>query len=116
MRAGHLGTLRGMVNAAPVFDHAAGRVLTMSSREIADLCEKRHKHARRNIRTLLIGLYGGEHVSRIIPENYRNRPSEFVRENAESILAAIAGDEPKRVHPDRGFSWVSEQRHRLCHR
>lgn len=67
---------------------------TMSSHEIAELCEKDHKVVIRDIRSMLISLYGDEHVERIIPEHYRNRHSEFIRENAGQLLNAIAGVAP----------------------
>lgn len=85
--------------------------LTMSSLEIAELTGKEHKNVTRDIRTMLVGLYGDEYVERIVPEHYRNRHSEFVRENADSILSAICGDGSKGNHQDqRGFAWERDER------
>ncbi len=52
---------------------------TMSSREIAELCEKEHKIVLRDIRTMLISLYGDEYLESVVPEQYRNRHSEYIR-------------------------------------
>lgn len=85
--------------------------LTMSSMEVAALTGKDHKNIIRDIRAMLIGLYGEDYVERIVPEHYRNRHSEFVRENADAILTAICGDGSKGSHQDqRGFSWERDVR------
>lgn len=84
--------------------------LTMSSREIAELCEKEHKTVLRDIRVMLIQLYGDGYVEKAIPEHYRNRHSEYIRENADNILNAILGDGTKWHHPEKGYSWERDSR------
>ena len=85
--------------------------VTMSSREIADLTGKDLSNIHRDIRGMLIGLHGDDFVQRTVPEQYRNRHSEFIRENATAILDAIAGNDSKRNHRDlRGFSWERDSR------
>lgn len=86
---------------------------TMSSREIAELCQKTHANVLRDIRVMLINLYGDDYVAKHIPEQYRNRHSEYIRENADSILAKITGDtnwNDKQNQSFKGFKWQRDNR------
>lgn len=92
---------------------AQSNVKSMSSREIAELCEKTHANVLRDIRVLLINLYGDDYVNNTAPERYRNRHSEYIRENADSILAAITGDtnwNDKQNQSFKGVSWTRDNR------
>lgn len=89
----------------------AATAVTMTSREIAELTGKELGNVHRDIRSMLIGLYGDAHIERIVPEQYRNRHSEYIRENADALLSAICGDDSNRNHQDqRGFAWERDNR------
>jgi hypothetical protein len=57
--------VRQIMNEMTVFGNTP---VTMSSREIAQITGKRHDHTLRDIRTMLVGLYGEPEVSEGMPE------------------------------------------------
>ncbi len=59
---------------------------TMSSLDIAELTDKAHKKIIRDIRVMFVTLYAMDYVEEHIPEEYKERPSEWIRENALEIL------------------------------
>lgn len=71
----------------------------MSSREISELTGKEHKTVLRDIRSMLITLYGEDHLDQIIPEQYRNRHSEYIREHSAEILNALFDDRKNAANP-----------------
>lgn len=89
----------------------SGAARTMTSREIAELTGKELSNVHRDIRSMLICLYGDDNIEIIVPEQRRNRHSEYIRENADALLSAIAGDGSNRNHQDqRGFAWERDNR------
>lgn len=69
----------------------SGEPLTMSSREIADLCEKRHPDVRRDIRAMVSGL--GDDVSRFarIYKDAAGRQQEEYNLPKDLTLTLVAG-------------------------
>lgn len=62
---------------------------TMSSREIADLCEKEHRHVLRDIREMLVQLHGEDGLPRFGHSylNAQNKPQpEFLLPKRETLI------------------------------
>lgn len=71
--------------------HAAADKITMSSREIAELCEKQHQHVRRDIETMCAGLEINPSSFGRIYKDARNRDQQEYRLPKDLTLTLIAG-------------------------
>jgi phage antirepressor YoqD-like protein len=65
----------------------------MSSTEIAELTGKEKNAVHRDIRTMLVSLYGGKALDELIPEKYKNRPSEYIRDNCRDLFKMFFEDD-----------------------
>ncbi len=75
-------------------DFASGAAeQTMSSREIADLCEKRHDHVMRDIRDMLVQLHGEGDLPKFggIEKDARNRDQPIYRLPKRETLILVSG-------------------------
>lgn len=75
-------------------DIAAGAAeQTMSTREIADLCDKQHAHVMRDVRDMLVQLYGEADLSKFgsIEKDSRNRDQPVYRLPKRETLILVSG-------------------------
>lgn len=63
--------------------------LTMSSNEIANLTNKKHKNVIRDIKLMLINLYGMDYVANIITNDNASKLNVFIQNNLEDIFSHI---------------------------
>lgn len=63
--------------------------LTMSSSEIANLTNKQHKNVIRDIKLMLINLYGMDYVANIITDDNASKLNVFIQNNLEDIFSHI---------------------------
>lgn len=88
------------INSVPV---------SMDSKEIAKLLEKDHGNVLRDMRLMLIGLYGDDYLAAHMPPNYAGGRNAYIQANADAIFRAVFKDDSELNHP-AGFTWKRDGR------
>lgn len=90
------------VNATPV---------SMDSKEIAALANKEHGNVLRDMRVMLIDLYGDEYLKQHMPPNYAGGRNSYIQANADAIFRALFEDDSDLNHQEnQGFTWKRDSR------
>ena len=85
--------------------------VSMDSREIAALLEKDHGNVLRDMRIMLIGLYGDEYLDAHMPPNYAGGRNAYIQANADAIFRAIFEDDSELNHQQQqGVTWKRDAR------
>lgn len=65
---------------------------SMNTKEIAKATGKVHGHVLRDTRVMLVTLYGGTHVDRVIPADKVSQRGQFIWDNADMLFRAVFVD------------------------
>lgn len=81
----------------------------MDSKEISRLLEKDHGNILRDMRVMLIGLYGDDYLAANLPTGYAGGRNAYIQANADRIFRAVFEDDSELNHPP-GFTWKRDAR------
>lgn len=83
----------------------------MSSTVFMELLEKDHGNVLRDMRSMLIGLYGDDYLAHHLASEKGERRSEYIRANGDTIFRALFEDDSNWNHQQwRGFTWERDER------
>lgn len=83
----------------------------MSSTVFMELLEKDHGNVLRDMRSMLIGLYGDDYLAHNLASEKGERRSEYIRANGDTIFRALFEDDSNWNHQQwQGFTWERDER------
>lgn len=90
---------------------ATAHPVSMDSKEIASLSNKEHGNVLRDMRVMLIDLYGDEYLNTHMPPNYTGGRNSYIQSNADAIFRALFEDDSVLNHQQyQGFTWKRDSR------
>ncbi|MGE8318334.1 MAG: phage antirepressor KilAC domain-containing protein [Pseudomonadales bacterium] len=87
----------------------------MDTKEIAGVTGKEHKHVLRDTRVMLVTLFAGEYVDRVIPADKASQRGQYIQDNVEALFKGAFRDGPVLDHEqNHGFTLHWDYRNYLA--